>query len=127
MKWLLFGLCLFGYTTPTFACEEKLSSLSSAYQCILEKHPSLKRLKLRPAEYEARLQDAGQIQNPELEVKSLVSGDKETEVELLQPIDLAGKRSARKARANAENELNQIHLSQNSQKRQILLSHLRYT
>ena len=102
MKAIFFVYVIFGLGSFAFACEEKPATVDAVYRCLLEKHPSLQSLKYRGAEAEARIKAAGQIPNPELEAKSLVSGEKETEVELLQPIEIGGRRSARRERAQAE-------------------------
>ncbi|MBK7889988.1 MAG: TolC family protein [Bdellovibrionales bacterium] len=105
MKCLISFFFFIGQSEAAFACDEKPSTTSAVYLCLLEKHPSLKALNYRSAEAEARLKAADQFPNPEIEVKSLVSGEKETEIELLQPIEIGGRRSARKERANAEGNL----------------------
>lgn len=105
MKYLLLLILLLGQTENAFACDEKPATSSAAYQCLLEKHPSLKALSFRDEENTARMTAAGQFPNPEIELKSLVSGDKETEIDILQPLEIGGRRSARKERANAESSL----------------------
>ncbi|MGE3757252.1 MAG: hypothetical protein AB7H97_05825 [Pseudobdellovibrionaceae bacterium] len=105
MKGLIMIFFFIGQSEAALACEEKPSTISAVYHCLLEKHPSLKALNYRRAEAEARLEASEQLSNPEIEVRSLVSGEKETEIELLQPIEIGGRRSARKERANAEGTL----------------------
>jgi len=102
MKIAIYASLFLGVSSFAFACDEKPTTVDAVYQCLLEKHPSLQALKYRGAESDARLKAAGQLPNPELEAKSLLSGEKETEIELLQPIEIGGRRSARKDQAQAE-------------------------
>lgn len=88
-----------------FTCENTPSTLGSVYKCLLADHPSLKYLEFRQAENEGRNQAASRIPNPEVEIKSTVSGDKELEVELRQPVEIGGRRAARREHAQAENSL----------------------
>lgn len=83
-------------------CLEPLKSGIEAYQCILEQSPSLQALKFRPEEIQALSAKAKQIPSPELDAGLEFTGEKKTEVSLLQPIEIGGKRSARIERAEAE-------------------------
>ncbi|MBK8202443.1 MAG: hypothetical protein IPK68_09080 [Bdellovibrionales bacterium] len=104
MRYLIFMLLL-GLPGATLACENTPSTLDSVYKCLLENHPSLQYLKFRDSEYQARDRAARQIPNPEIEAKSSVSGESELELEIRQPIEIGGRRSARKEQAQAENNL----------------------
>lgn len=87
------------------ACPEPIKSGLEAYQCILEQSPILQAVKYRDEEFEALSAQAGQPPNPELDAGFEFSGEKKTEVSLLQPFELGGKRAARKERAQAESLL----------------------
>lgn len=94
------------------ACESSPSTLDSVYKCLMENHPSLQYLKFRGAENEGRENAAKKILNPEIEAKSSVSGESELELEFHQPIEIGGRRSARREQALAENDLANINDTQ---------------
>lgn len=86
------------------SCPNTLKSAQDALSCIVVSHPRLKALEPRFAEFEARESQAKAIPNPDVEANAKVSGEKKLELDIVQPIELGGKRSARVERARAENK-----------------------
>ena len=84
------------------ACLEPLRSGIEAYRCILEQSPNIQALKFRTEEFQALSAKAKQIPNPELDAGLQFTGEKKTEISLLQPVEIGGKRSARAEKVQAE-------------------------
>tara|TARA_B110001454_G_scaffold219192_1_gene251167 strand:- start:53500 stop:54705 length:1206 start_codon:yes stop_codon:yes gene_type:complete len=91
-------------TTLASSCPEVLKSSREALVCIVKNHPELKVLETRATEFEARKSLASQLPNPELDAKTNLSGEKKVEIDLVQKLELGGKRSARIEVAKSENE-----------------------
>lgn len=87
------------------ACPEPLKSGHEAYQCIVEQSPNMQGLRFRAEEAQALSAKAKQFPNPEMDAGVEFTGEKKTEVSLLQPIELGGKRAARIEKARAETSL----------------------
>lgn len=105
MKKFIFIVALLLSSQSEAACPEPIKSGYEAYQCILEQSPNMQALKYRADEVRALSDKARQLPNPELDAGIEFSGEKKTEVSLLQPIELGGKRGARLERAHAETSL----------------------
>ena len=105
MKRLIFVFLLLLSSRGEAACPEPIKSGHEAYQCILEQSPNMQALRYRADEVRALSDKAKQLPNPELDAGIEFSGEKKTEVSLLQPIELGGKRGARLERAQAETSL----------------------
>ncbi len=105
MKKLIFIIPILLSSRSEAACPEPIKSGLEAYQCILEQSPSMQALRFRPEEIKALTNKAKQLPNPELDAGVQFTGEKKTEVSLLQPIELGGKRGARLERAQAESKL----------------------
>jgi cobalt-zinc-cadmium efflux system outer membrane protein len=105
MKRLIFIIPLILSSQSEAACPEPIKSGFEAYECILEQSPSMQSLRFRDEEVKALSSKAKQIPNPELNAGLEFTGEKKTEVSLLQPIELGGKRGARLERAQAETSL----------------------
>lgn len=102
MKKVIFIVLLLLSSRSEAACPEPIKSGYEAYRCILEQSPNMQSLKYRADEVQALSDKARQLPNPELDAGIEFSGEKKTEVSLLQPIELGGKRGARLERAQAE-------------------------
>ena len=101
----IIGLTVFCLSPTVMAadCNHTIKSPREALVCILENHPNLKALRIRGSELSAREDVAKQFPNPELDATSKLAGEKKVEIDLLQPIELGGKREARLQIARAEN------------------------
>lgn len=102
MKKLIFIIPLLLSSQSEAACPEPIKSGFEAYECILDQSPNMQAVRFRDEEVKALSNKAKQIPNPELDAGLEFTGEKKTEVSLLQPIELGGKRGARLERAQAE-------------------------
>lgn len=94
---------------------ETVASTSDIFECAFERHPQLRQALLEERRATAGLSKAGQLLNPELEADGVYGrslGDDLIELDgaLMIPIELGGKRSARKALAGGELTLAQARL-----------------
>lgn len=92
-----------------------VSAPTDVLKCAFEKHPQLRQAVLEEARSRAELSKAGQFLNPELETdgaygRSLGDDLIEVDAALMIPIELGGKRSARKATAEGGLNLAQARL-----------------
>ncbi|MGE3681031.1 MAG: TolC family protein [Bdellovibrionales bacterium] len=105
MKTLIFIVPFLFSSQSEAACPEPIKSGLEAYHCILEQSPNMQALRFRNEEIQALSDKAKQLPNPEFDAGLEFTGEKKTEVSLLQPIELGGKRGARVERAQAETSL----------------------
>lgn len=105
MKKLIFFIPLLLSSRSEAACPDPIRSGLEAYQCILEQSPNMQALRFRAEEIQGLSDKAKQLPNPELDARLDFTGEKKTELSLLQPLELGGKRGARVERARAETSL----------------------
>jgi cobalt-zinc-cadmium efflux system outer membrane protein len=90
-------------------------STQDILRCAQEEHPRVQRAKLSLNQTRGLSDQVSQFQNPELEVESVsgsIEGEKrsESKIALLVPIELGGKRSARKFEAQSQTKHSEAEL-----------------
>ena len=89
-------------------CPQPIGSAQDALLCIVQSHPKVKANNPRSSEFQARESQAKALPNPDLDAVTKVSGERKFELDIVQPIELGGKRAARIERARAENSAVQL-------------------